>query len=193
MSALFNLLKKILSGRKIIGLGLMSGTSADGTDLALVEFSQQSKPGLLAAETYPFPSDVRRKILALQEARKVSLEDLILTSQFLGNYWADEIQKFLRKAKTSNPDFIASHGQTVRHIPEIKKIFNQLQRGSLQIGEVEIIAKRLRIMAISDFRAGDVALGGSGAPLMPFVHKFLFSSPKEIRAVLNIGGISNLT
>ncbi len=193
MSALFSLLQKIRSGRKVLGLGLMSGTSADGTDLALLEFSQKTKPKLLCAKTYSFSPRLRRKILALQQARQISPEEWILTSQFLGEFWAGEIRKFLRMAKRVRPDFIASHGQTVRHIPVFQNLLGRSLRGSGQWGEADILAKRLNTIVVSDFRAGDVALGGSGAPLMPFVHKFLFSSPNGVRGVLNIGGIANLT
>lgn len=193
MSALFNLLQKIRSGRKVLGLGLMSGTSADGTDLALLEFSQKTKPKLLCAKTYSFSPHLRRKILALQQARQISPEEWILTSQFLGGFWAGEIRKFLRMAKRARPDFIASHGQTVRHIPVFQNLLGRSLRGSGQWGEADILAKRLNTIVVSDFRSGDVALGGSGAPLMPFVHRYLFSSPTKVRGILNIGGIANLT
>jgi len=193
MSVLFSLLQKIRSGRKVLGLGLMSGTSADGTDLALVEFSKKSGPKFLFAKTYPFSPRLRKKILALQQARQISPEEWILTSQFLGEFWVGEIRKFLRVAKRVRPDFIASHGQTVRHISVFQNLLGRSLRGSGQWGEADILAKRLNTIVVSDFRAGDVALGGSGAPLMPFVHKHLFSSPEGVRAVLNIGGIANLT
>ena len=116
-----------------------------------------------------------------------------LFSQFLGEHWAGKISGFLKAAGEKRPDFIASHGQTVRHIPQFQKYLNGSRRGSLQLGEAETIAKRLQTVAVSDFRSADVALGGSGAPLMPYVHRYLFSSKKKVRGILNIGGLANLT
>lgn len=193
MNALFDLIRRIDSGRKVTGLGLMSGTSADGLDLALLQFSKKNKPRLLAAKTYSYPLSIRRKILEFQEAGQVSPEEALLLSQFLGEVWAGLIGKFLAAARADRPDFIASHGQTIRHVPEFQVFFGKRLRGSWQTGEAEVLAKRLDTIVVSDFRAGDVALGGSGAPLMPFVHQYLFASPKKARAILNLGGIANLT
>ncbi|MCI0331140.1 MAG: anhydro-N-acetylmuramic acid kinase [candidate division Zixibacteria bacterium] len=193
MSPLFDLLKKIKSGRTVYGLGLMSGTSADGADLALLEFSKKRKPKLVAAKTFSYPPGTRKKIQDFQQAPKISPEETILFSRFLGEVWADMVEKFLRKAKARRPDFVASHGQTIRHVPEFQLFLGKRLRGSHQAGEAEVLAKKLNTIVVSDFRAGDVALGGSGAPLMPFVHQYLFATPKKVRAILNIGGIANLT
>lgn len=193
MSALFNLLGKIGSGRKVTGLGLMSGTSADGLDIALVEFSKKNKPRLLRAKTYSYPAGVRKKNLELQQSPQISPEEVILFSQFLGEVWAGLVKKFLSAGRAGRPDFIASHGQTIRHVPEWQAFLGKRMRGSWQTGEAEVLAKRLDTIVVSDFRAGDVALGGSGAPLMPFVHRYLFTSSKKVRGILNIGGIANLT
>jgi len=193
MSALFNLLGKIKSGRKVTGLGLMSGTSADGLDLALLEFSKKEKPKLLAAQTYPYSSPVRKKIMAFQLASQVSPEESILFSQFLGEVWAGLVKKFLAAGRAGLPDFIASHGQTIRHIPGLRDCLGKRLRGTWQIGEAEVLAKNLNTVVVSDFRAGDVALGGSGAPLMPFVHQYLLASSKKVWGILNLGGIANLT
>jgi len=193
MSALFDLLWKINSGRKITGLGLMSGTSADGLDMALVEFSKKNAPRFLKGKTYPYPAGVRKKILEFQQTRQIFPEEAILFSQFLGEVWAKMVKKFLAAAKANSPDFLASHGQTIRHLPEFRKFMGKRLRGSWQTGEAEVLAKRLETVVVSDFRAGDVALGGSGAPLMPYVHQHLFASPNKVRGVLNIGGLANLT
>ncbi len=191
MSKLEKLLQKIRSGRKLTGLGLMSGTSADGLDLALVEFSKNKRPRFRRGKTHRYSAQLRKKILELQETSKAGPEELILFSQFLGERWAAEISKFLKTS--GGVDFIASHGQTVRHIPEFRKFLGRRLRGTLQLGEAEAIAKRLGIVTVSDCRAADVALGGSGAPLMPYVHQHLFSSKTSARGILNIGGIANLT
>ena len=193
MSALFDLLRKINSGRKITGLGLMSGTSADGLDMALVEFSKKIRPRFLKAKTHPYPSSVKRKILEFQETRQIAPEETLLFSQFLGEVWAGMVKRFLTAAKARRPDFIASHGQTLRHLPEFQKFLGKRLRGSWQTGEAEVLAKQLGLVVVSDFRSGDVALGGSGAPLMPYVHQHLFASPNKVRGVLNIGGLANLT
>ncbi len=193
MSALFKLLKKIDAGQKVIGLGLMSGTSADGLDLALLRFSRREKPRFLAGKTYSYPSAVKRKILEFQQARQISPQEIVLFSQFLGEVWAGMAKKFLAAAHTPRPDFIASHGQTIRHLPESQDFLGKRRRGSWQTGESEVLAKQLNAVVISDFRSGDVALGGSGAPLMPFVHRWLFASPQKVRGILNLGGLANLT
>ncbi|HXF49580.1 MAG TPA: anhydro-N-acetylmuramic acid kinase [Verrucomicrobiae bacterium] len=193
MSALFELLRNINAGRKVVGLGLMSGTSADGLDLALVEFSPKKTPRFLKGKTYPYPAGVRKKILEFQQTRQIFPEEAILFSQFLGEVWAGLVKRFLAATKALRPDFVASHGQTIRHLPEFRKFLGKRLRGSWQTGEAEVLAKKLGLVVVSDFRAGDVALGGSGAPLMPHVHRHLFSSPKKVRAVLNIGGLANLT
>ncbi|MCI0406326.1 MAG: anhydro-N-acetylmuramic acid kinase, partial [candidate division Zixibacteria bacterium] len=110
-----------------------------------------------------------------------------------GEVWAGLAQNFLAAAKTARPDFIASHGQTIRHVPEFRAFLGRRLRGSWQTGEAEVLAKRLETIVVSDFRSGDVALGGSGAPLMPFVHRYLFASSRKVRGILNIGGLANLT
>ena len=193
MSALLDLLKKIEAGRRVRGLGLMSGTSADGMDIALLEFSKKRKPKLLAAKTFSYPPNVRKKIQDFQQAREISPEETLLCSQFLGEVWAGLVKKFLATERAGHPDFIASHGQTLRHIPEFQVFLGKWLRGSWQLGEAEVLTKKLHTIVVSDFRAGDVALGGSGAPLMPYVHQYLFASPKKVRGILNIGGIANLT
>lgn len=193
MSALSELLEKVAAGRPVVGLGLMSGTSADGLDLALVGFSAQNRPRLLAARTCPYPLSVRRKLLEFQSFPQISPEKSILLSRFLGEAWALATKKFLRQSNAGPPDFIASHGQTIRHVSRQQNFLGRRLQGSWQLGEADVLAKRLNAVVISDFRAGDVSLGGSGAPLMPYVHQYLFATPKKVRAILNIGGIANLT
>ena len=193
MSTLFDLLRKIEAGRKVSGLGLMSGTSGDGLDLALLEFSETNNPRLLKAKTYSYPLAVRKKILEFQRAGQISPGEAVLFSQFLGGIWAGLVKRFLSTSKVGRPDFIASHGQTIRHVPDSQAFLGKRLRGSWQIGEAEVLAKRLGVVVVSDFRSGDAALGGSGAPLMPYVHRYLFASPEKVRGILNIGGIANLT
>ena len=193
MNPLLDLLKKIEAGGRVCGLGLMSGTSADGTDVALLEFSKKRRPKLLAAKTFAYPLSVRKKILEFQQSLRISPQEAILFSQFLGEVWVGLVKKFSAAARTGRPDFIASHGQTLRHVSELQVYLGQWLRGSWQAGEADVLAKRLKTIVVSDFRAGDIALGGSGAPLMPYVHQYLFASPRKVRAILNLGGIANLT
>lgn len=181
-----------------IAIGLMSGTSVDGVDTALLKIfgkGLQTKIELIEFETYPYSNEIKEMVLAASCPEKGTV-DLICHLNFkLGNIFADAVLSILKKAniEKSNISFIGSHGQTISHLPEGHPNFSDKLPSTLQIGEPSVIAERTGIKTVADFRTRDIAAGGMGAPLAPFVHFLLFHSKKESRIVHNIGGISNLT
>jgi anhydro-N-acetylmuramic acid kinase len=191
-------------------LGLISGTSADGVDSALVRFApstEQAVPPLplegegrgegrsgspiqiVGAATLPYPPELRARILALATSHAaIDLDDYGALDVAIGECFADAALSLLRKTGTRASDVaaIGSHGQTIRHRPTGAHPF------TLQIGDPTVIAERTGITTIADFRRADVAAGGQGAPLLPALHAALFAGT-QTRVVLNLGGIANVT
>lgn len=187
-----------LSLKKNIAIGLMSGTSADGVDAALVKISGnglQTKVQLIDFVTYPFSKKIKEMIFTASNPEKGTVELICQLNFILGNIFADAVLKILKKTntETSNVNFIGSHGQTISHLPDGHPDFSEKIPSTLQIGEPSVIAERTGIKTVADFRTRDMAAGGVGAPLTPFAHFLLFHSPNESRIIQNIGGISNLT
>lgn len=178
--------------RKIIGL--MSGTSHDGIDAALMEISRnrgQLNLRPLCFRTYPYPRTVRERLLRLSQGAATTAAEVSRMNFTLGELFAGAVLRLCRDAGTSPQeiDAIGSHGHTVYHRPR-----EQDGVGStLQIGEPAMIAQRTGITTVADFRPADVASGGEGAPLVPYVHYWLFHRCRRSLAVHNIGGIANLT
>jgi anhydro-N-acetylmuramic acid kinase len=175
-------------------LGLISGTSADGIDAALVSIdggeSSPLQAELIAARTLPWQPDVRARLVWLGRGGALdSLDELGELDAQVGEAFADAALAILGEAgiAPSQVAAIGSHGQTVRHRPYVAHPF------SLQIGDASRIVERTGITTIADFRRRDIAAGGHGAPLLPALHHALLHDPGEHRAVLNLGGIANLT
>lgn len=174
-------------------LGLISGTSVDGIDAALVHFDDAD--GTLhcvveAACTYPLEDTLRAEILRVSQAdARIALDDFGALDTAIGIAFAEAADRLLRDADidASQVAAIGSHGQTLRHRPHGVRPF------TMQIGDPNTIAERTGITTVADFRRRDVAAGGQGAPLVPAFHAALFHSHEEDRAVLNLGGIANLT
>jgi anhydro-N-acetylmuramic acid kinase len=169
-------------------LGLISGTSADGVDAALVRFEPRIE--VLGAQTTPYPDALRARVLALATARAaVPLDDYGALDVEVGAWFAEAALSLLRTTGVDRTEIaaIGSHGQTVRHRPTGEHPF------TLQIGDPAVIAERTRITTIADFRRADVAAGGQGAPLLPALHAAVFASDAVARVVLNLGGIANIT
>jgi anhydro-N-acetylmuramic acid kinase len=174
-------------------IGLMSGTSADGVDAALVEWPEgvQERPlRLVAFRQDAFPAELQRRIHDLAAGRTPpgeTLRELAALDVELGERFAASAAALAAEAgiALAAVDAIASHGQTVAHHPE--------RRATLQIGDPSVIAERTGCTTVADFRPRDLALGGEGAPLAPFFHQAAFADPREGRGVLNLGGIANLT
>jgi anhydro-N-acetylmuramic acid kinase len=173
--------------------GLMSGTSADGIDAALVEWpdSEATTPfRLLAHHEAPFSAALQERIHALAGAQlpgAVVLAEFAALDVELGERFAEAAIAAAEKAGVGLDAIagIASHGQTVAHHPEL--------HATLQIGDPSVIAERTGCTTVADFRPRDIALGGQGAPLAPFFHWAAFSSPDENRVALNLGGIANIS
>lgn len=169
-------------------IGLMSGTSLDGIDVALVDFSDGAK--LVAKAHHPMPTLLTAILLQMSQSNAaVSLEQVGHLDTALGQAFADAVSAFLAN-NAIDPNCvraIGSHGQTVRHSPHGDQPF------TLQLGDANIIAERSGITTVADFRRRDVAAGGQGAPLVPAFHRSLFSDTSKNLAVINIGGIANIT
>lgn len=169
-------------------LGLISGTSVDGIDAALVRFSPA--PQVLFGRTYPLPAALADEVLRLSQAEaRITLDEAGRLDTRLGQAFAAAALQALADSGTLARDVtaIGSHGQTLRHDPRGDAPF------TLQLGDANVIAERTGITTVADFRRRDVAAGGHGAPLMPAFHAAVLRAEHEDRAVLNLGGIANLT
>ncbi|MFD2863388.1 anhydro-N-acetylmuramic acid kinase [Mucilaginibacter antarcticus] len=181
-----------------IGIGLMSGTSLDGLDIALCKFTGaglQTRCQLLQFTTVPYQDFFKSEVRTIFSRRQVDLEKVCLLNDHIGSYHAELILQALAEwnVKPTDVDFIASHGQTIYHAP--KRLHGQegYHNATLQIGDGDHIASKTGILTISDFRQKHIAAGGEGAPLALYGDVLLGSKPGEDRILLNIGGISNLT
>ena len=179
-------------------LGLISGTSADGIDAALVSFTSadpsvktgSTRAELILGRTFAYPDALRARILALARSRaSVALDDYGRLDVEIGECFANAAITLLHEAgiDPSAITAIGSHGQTVCHRPTGAFPF------TLQIGDPSVIAERTGVTTIADFRRADIAAGGQGAPLLPALHAAVMSDPTIPRAILNLGGIANLT
>lgn len=169
-------------------IGLMSGTSVDGVDIAVADFETGS-PKLVAAQCVSYPEDIRQGILALFTPSSGELDRLGELDATLGAFYGSCVQSLLEThgIAKANVAAIGSHGQTIRHRPAAAHPF------TLQIGNPHIIAETSGITTIADFRRRDMALGGQGAPFAPLFHDMLFREPGTHRCIANIGGIANIT
>jgi anhydro-N-acetylmuramic acid kinase len=169
-------------------LGLISGTSADGIDVALVGFDD-GMPALHAARTCPYPDALRTELLQVsQQDAPITLDAFGMLDHRVGLAFAEAAEALLREVDVAGRLAAAgSHGQTLRHRPRGSAPF------TLQVGDPTLLAERLGVPVVADFRRRDVAAGGQGAPLAPAFHAAVLRDSGESRAVLNLGGISNLT
>lgn len=178
-------------------LGLMSGTSVDSIDAALVEFAEQGDTltwKLRGFTCVAWPVELRKTILDACRP-DAPLQMITALNVRIGEEFARAARMAAEHAgvSLSEVDFIASHGQTVWHQPTPIDIAGMAVTGTLQIGEPSVIAARTGCVVVADFRPADMAVGGQGAPLVPFADYALFHSPQETRAIQNIGGIANVT
>jgi anhydro-N-acetylmuramic acid kinase len=163
--------------------GIMSGTSLDGIDVAIVDLKGKALTSI-AHGTVPYTDEIRRRILAVSDTQ-CRTADISRLNFDLGELYAKAVRTVCRRTEIAleTIELIGCHGQTIYHEGT----------NTLQIGEASVIAERLEIPVVSDFRTRDIAAGGHGAPLVPFVDDLLFRSPKLRRVALNIGGIANIT
>lgn len=181
-------------------IGLMSGTSGDGVDAALVRITHRGtrlRVTPVAFVAQPFSTALQQRILAAGLTGTV--RDICHLNATVGEWFARAAQKVIAAADLSAEAIgcIGSHGQTVHHLPQgIREAGlgrRGLVRSTLQIGSPSVIAERTGILTVADFRTRDVAAGGQGAPLVPAVHHLLLTHPRRARLIVNLGGISNIT
>lgn len=181
-----------------LAIGLMSGTSADGVDAALIRISGHgvdTRVKQVGFSFLPFAPEQRRRVLALAEGNFGGAKELCQMSFWLGQLYAEACLKVCRESGVSPEkiDFVGSHGQTVYHLPVAEAYLDKAVRGTLQIGEASLIAEALHCPVVSDFRVRDMAAGGLGAPLVPYTEFLLYRSEERTVALQNIGGIGNIT
>jgi len=172
-------------------IGLMSGTSLDGVDGALVEFDASGALRVAGFESAPLPDALKTELLALNTSGADELHRAALAANALTAIYADVVQRLLEEARLAPADVqaIGAHGQTVRHRPGL---FDGVGY-TLQLNSPALLAERTGIAVVADFRSRDVAAGGQGAPLVPAFHQAVFGQAEATVCVLNIGGIANLS
>jgi anhydro-N-acetylmuramic acid kinase len=181
-----------------LGIGLMSGTSLDGLDIALCRFTGNG-PGtkfeLLHFTTIPYHQHFKEQVHEVFSRRLADLEKVTLLNAYIGTFHGGLVLQALEEwgIKPKNIDFIASHGQSIYHAPKRLHQHAEYPNATLQIGDGDHIAIKTGILTISDFRQKHIAAGGEGAPLALYGDVLLASKPGEDRILLNIGGIANLT
>ena len=193
----------------MIVAGVMSGTSADGINVALVRFASPGRGrargpsphahtysdfALLGHDEYPFPAPVRRAVLAMMNAELARVADLARLNFLLGELYAEAVAKTARKHRVKL-DLVGCHGQTLYHQGVAERFLGRKLAVTWQTGEGAVIAARLGVPVVSDFRPADIAAGGKGAPLVPFLDYLLYRDRRDgrNRIAQNIGGIANLT
>jgi anhydro-N-acetylmuramic acid kinase len=179
-------------------IGLMSGTSADGIDVALVRISGKAPRLKARLENFldvPFPAEVRAAILRIAEGARTTTAEISQLNFLLGELFAAAALTACKKFKVAPKRIalIGSHGQTIYHQGAPGPFLGMKVASTLQIGEPAVIAARTGITTVADFRPADMAAGGQGAPLVPFVDYLLYRDARRGRIALNIGGIANLT
>lgn len=181
-----------------LGIGLMSGTSLDGVDAALIEISHaDAQPNYKIVGQYsePFSAKLRAELRQLCEPSSARIEKLSSMNTYLGNMYANIVNKTLKNyhLTSDNLSFISSHGQTIFHQPTLNRIDELNIPNTLQIGDISALSYHTDTPVVGNFRVADIAAGGQGAPLVSYVDHLLFQEDQEDVAVQNIGGIGNVT
>jgi len=186
-------LGSLASKNEKIVIGLMSGTSVDGIDAALVRITgnyTSTKVEEIAFENYPYPAGIKERVFRLFDTS--TAKDICHMNFVLGELFAKAANDIAKKAGVKEIDLIGSHGQTIYHIPEPICTDYPL-RSTMQIGEGAVIAHKTGVVTVSDFRVADMAAGGIGAPLVPYTEFLLYGNCSETIALQNIGGVGNIT
>ncbi|MGC2109583.1 MAG: anhydro-N-acetylmuramic acid kinase [Candidatus Korobacteraceae bacterium] len=179
----------------MIVAGVMSGTSADGINVSLVRIQGRgfrSRLELLAHYEFPYPAEVRRAVLAAMNAGAASVADLSRLNFTLGELYAGAVRTAQRRARLEC-ELVGCHGQTIYHQGSARPYLGRRIACTWQTGEAAIIAAKIGVPVVSDFRPADMAAGGKGAPLVPFLDYVLYRHRRYGRIVQNLGGIGNLT
>ncbi|MBL7154822.1 MAG: anhydro-N-acetylmuramic acid kinase [Phycisphaerae bacterium] len=192
-----NRIARLAEKKKLRVVGLMSGTSADGVDAAIVDIDESCGGAvhLLAFAMFPYPPVLRGRILKLFDPESARLDDICHYNFVLGEFFADAVMRLCKESGIAlrSVDLIGSHGQTIYHSPRPKRYGRKSIRSTLQIAEPSVIAQRTGITTVADFRPRDMAAHGQGAPLVPYADYILLNHRRLSRAVQNIGGIANVT
>ncbi len=181
--------------KAMVVAGVMSGTSADGIDVALVRISpavEKPRLKLLAHHAVSYPAALRRAVLAGMDAKKTSTAELARLNWRLGMAYAETVRAAVEKHRIKI-DLVGCHGQTVYHQGKSEPYAGRRVACTWQLGEPALIAAEMRVPVVSNFRPADMAAGGQGAPLVPLLDYVLFADAKRTRVLQNIGGIGNLT
>jgi len=184
--------------KAMIVAGVMSGTSADGVDVAICRVSPGLHEGdtprvkVLGHRAFPYSKDLRAAVLAAMDAKKTSVAELSRLNWRLGEVYAECVAATAAELKLK-PQLVACHGQTIYHQGVAANYLGSKLRATWQTGEASVIAERLRIPVVSDFRPADLAAGGQAAPLVPMLDYCMFRHAKKSRLLLNLGGIANIT
>ncbi len=185
----------LVDKRSLTVLGLNSGTSADGLDMAVVRVPRSSdKPVLLLhSSSKKYPDAIRKAVLALADNPSTTLEQLIAVDALLGEFFGKEAASYLKRlrARRITVDAVSSHGQTIRHMPRQRRLAGMSVHGTLQIGSLARIAAHTGKVSVGDFRQADIALGNEGAPITVSAVVRLFQHPRKSRLVVNVGGMAN--
>ncbi|MEW6710199.1 MAG: anhydro-N-acetylmuramic acid kinase [Candidatus Riflebacteria bacterium] len=172
-------------------LGMMSGTSGDGIDGALVEFGEDGSFSLLWTAGWPFTQSMRDRIQRLMG--QPSLHEALLGHSYVAHLYSEACRAFFSQGR-EKPDYIAAHGQTILHVPQTEKWDGYRVNGSLQLLNGSLLAQQTGVPVICNFREADMAAEGQGAPLVPFADACFFGHHlSSDRIVLNVGGIANIT
>ena len=194
MKKFLNLVNKT----KRVVIGILSGTSVDGVDVVLLKISGKNfatRIKVIDFKTYPVSSELKKFIIECSSGKSGNPENICRLNFMAGNLFADSVIKIIKKNKllTKDIDLIGSHGQTIFHYPFNHKLYKLSSKSTLQIGDISVIANKTGITTVGDFRTGDVAVNGDGAPLVPYLDQILFTDKRNKRILINIGGITNLT
>jgi len=184
-----------MSATKMTVAGVMSGTSADGIDVAVVRIAPSKarpKITLLAHEGFKFPAALRRGVMAAMNAKSTSTAELARLNWRLGLAYAEAVKETVRRHKVEI-DLVGCHGQTLYHQPRAEMYAGRRFACTWQAGEAQAIAAALCVPVVSNFRPADIMAGGHGAPLVPLLDYVLFADARRGRVLQNIGGIANLT
>ena len=188
------MLRKLQKKKILYAVGLMSGTSLDGVDAALVKIINKKHPTfeMIDFVSIPYPEDLKQKVLKNSIPSTSNIQEICSLNVELSNKYVDAVKKVLEKAHfdSNKLDFIANHGQTVWHNPNG---MDGLASSTLQLGDAATLSRAFNKLVIYDFRTLDMAYGGSGAPLIPMSEFLIFRNMEKSRILLNIGGIGNIT
>lgn len=177
-----------------IGLGVMTGTSCDSIDISAIQFSEHSinEFNVIISKSYPYPSEINEFVKRIL-TEKISISELSQFNYYISEVYAQAINHFIEQYLKLEPDFLAVHGQTIWHNPINELFLGKNIASTYQAINLSSLAKKTGLPVVGDFRAGDLALGGQGAPLVPIFDYYTFRSDEKSSICVNIGGISNLT